>query len=77
MKALLLLVVILAGVWLWRSRAAPLARPTKPSSPSADSKPPQEMVMCAHCGMHIPGNEVVTGKQGVYCSQDHLHQSET
>lgn len=76
MKALLLLVVILAGVWLWRSRAAPLAPPTKPSSP-LDTKPPQEMVMCAHCGMHIPGNEVVTGKQGVYCSQDHLHQSET
>ena len=33
--------------------------------------------MCTHCGMHIPGNEVVTGKQGVYCSQDHLHLSET
>jgi len=75
-KALLLLVVILAGVWLWRSRAAPLAPPTKPSS-QPEAKPPQEMVMCAHCGMHIPGNEVVTGKQGVYCSQDHLHQSET
>ena len=76
MKALLLLVVILAGVWLWRNRAAPLAPPTKPSSPP-DANTPQEMVMCTHCGMHIPGNEVVTGKQGVYCSQDHLHLSET
>jgi len=75
-KALLLLVVILAGVWLWRSRAAPLSSTTKPSPPP-DAKPPLEMVMCAHCGMHIPGNEVVTGKLGVYCSQDHLHQSES
>lgn len=72
MKALLLLVVILAGVWLWRSRQVP----TTKKKPPAAALHPLDMVRCTQCGMHIPGNEAVQGKKGLYCSQEHLKQLE-
>lgn len=34
------------------------------------------MVRCTRCGIHVPGNEVVMGAKGPYCSADHLQQSE-
>jgi len=70
-KALLLLVVVLAGVWLWRSR-------NSPGLPKSDRQPtpPLDMVRCTRCGIHVPGNEVVMGAKGPYCSADHLQQSE-
>jgi len=71
-KALLLLVVVLAGVWLWRSRQTRI----DPKTPKAATATPLDMVCCTQCGMHIPGNEAVQGRQGLYCCQDHLHRSE-
>jgi uncharacterized protein len=35
------------------------------------------MVRCRHCGMHIPGNEAISGKLGSYCSAEHLRISES
>ncbi|MFV0681619.1 PP0621 family protein [Ottowia sp.] len=74
MKLLAVLLAILAGVWLWQrsqrlrqngdGRAAPRTPPTLP------------MVRCAHCGTHIPGNEVVPGHQGSYCSAAHRRDAE-
>lgn len=72
MKALLLLVVILAGVWLWRSRQIP----TNQKKPPATALHPLDMVRCTQCGMHLPSNEAVQGKKGPYCSQEHLKQLE-
>lgn len=74
MRPLLLLLVLIAGVWLWRSRQGATDR-----SPPATPKPrkPLDMVSCSRCGMHIPGDEIVIGKQGAYCSVDHLQQSES
>jgi uncharacterized protein len=73
MKALLLLAVIFAGVWLWRSRQVGLNRPVAP--PPAPPKA-LDMVQCAQCGLHVAVVESVLGKQGSYCSQAHLKQSE-
>lgn len=74
MKALFLLVIALAGVWLWRS----LTTTTKP--PAVDKTRPESepsaMVQCRHCGVHLPVAESVTGVNGSYCSQAHLQQSE-
>ena len=74
MKLLLLVVVVLAGVWLWR-----LSRPAKPSTP-VDKPPPSpeplDMVRCLHCGMHMPPAEAVQGKNGAYCSADHRQHAE-
>jgi uncharacterized protein len=72
MKAFLVLAVIFAGVWLWRSRQAGLSRPVAPPAPPK----PLDMVRCAHCGLHIAGAEALQGKQGQYCCQEHLLLSE-
>ena len=73
MKVLLLLVVVLAGVWLWRSRQAP---PENNKKPPVAPMHPLDMVRCTQCGMHIPGDEVVHGRLGPYCSHEHLKQLE-
>lgn len=62
---LVLIVVVLAVMWLTRSRA-PAVRREKP--PPAG---PQAMVACAHCGVHLPRAEAVAGAQGLYCSEAH------
>ncbi len=74
MKGLLIILIVLAGVWLWRSRSISDDH-SAPSKPQALPEP-LDMVRCARCGMHIPGNEAIVGEKGVYCSVDHLHQSE-
>ncbi|NDZ14741.1 hypothetical protein C7T35_05505 [Variovorax sp. WS11] len=76
MKYLLVLAVILVAVWLWRkarreelqSRTPP---PSPPPAPGAIA-PPQAMLRCAHCGLHLPAADAVRGTDGAaYCSTAH------
>jgi uncharacterized protein len=75
-RALLFLAVILAGVWWWRSRQASRDKDMPETPPAQPLAQPLDMVRCTQCGMHIPGVEAVQGKQGPYCSQEHLKQLE-
>jgi uncharacterized protein len=34
-------------------------------------KPPESMVRCAHCGIHMPRSEAVLMKGQTWCSEDH------
>lgn len=73
MKLLILLLAVLAGVWLWkrgRQTARMESRQRRPSEPLLP------MVRCARCGTHVPGDEVVTGRHGSYCSAAHRRESE-
>ncbi len=73
MKYLVVLIIVLLGVTLWRSRQRPRnARPGKP--PMLDA--PQDMVSCRLCSLHIPGSEAVQGQLGLYCCNDHRHRAE-
>ncbi len=74
MKFLLVLVVVLVGVWLWRSnrRSDQKLNPKKP--PAAPL--PLEMVSCAWCSVHVPAADAIAGKDGTYCSAEHLHLAE-
>ena len=76
MKFLLFLVIVLLGVWLWRSGR----RGNNPSQAETSEPPPtagpQDMVPCARCGMHLPHNEAVVGRIGLYCSNEHQQQAE-
>lgn len=78
MKLLLVLAVVLLGVWLWRSgRGSPSSGgQAKPPSASTPPAPPQDMVACALCGLHVPRSEAVEGRQGRYCCSEHRQRAE-
>lgn len=76
----LLLVVVL--IWLFYSPAlrglrGGLARKDKPGAPPATPTPAtpakaENMVQCAHCGVHLPQGDAVQDEQGRrYCGNAH------
>lgn len=70
MKILLFLVVVFLLLWLLRGgqrrrTPPPSARPANP----ADE--PQQIVACAFCGVHLPRDEALPGKGGVFCGDAH------
>lgn len=68
MKYLFLLLVVLLVIWaIKRTKAA--GRTQAP--PASEAKSPSEMVSCAHCGIHLPQEEAVSGQKGLYCSTEH------
>ena len=70
MKYLLLLIVLaLVFFLLGVKRARPPVPPPQARRPS----PPvaQNMVSCAHCGLHLPRDESLPGRGGVFCSAAH------
>ena len=75
MKLLLILLALLFGVWLWRSRQNELnrQRPGAAPGPATPQQPqtPQQMVRCANCGLHLPQADALPGKTGWYCCQAH------
>jgi uncharacterized protein len=75
MKYYLILLVVLAGIWLWRTNRK--ADP-KFSRKNASKPPePQAMVRCALCSTHLPLVDVVQGKKGVYCCAEHRQRAES
>ena len=70
MKYLVLLVVLVVAIGIWRNnRAAPRQARPGPARPPAL---PQDMVACAHCGVHVPRAEAQTQGESTYCSLEHL-----
>ena len=69
MKIFLFLIAVFLLLWLLRGgqrrRAPPpAARPQHPSEP-------QPMLACAQCGVHLPRDEALPGKGGVFCGDAH------
>lgn len=74
MKFFLLIVVVLAGVWLWRlNRPADASQKVNKPPPGPE---PLDMVRCLHCGVHLPSAEAIQGTHGPYCSVDHRQRAE-
>lgn len=76
MKYLLVLAIILVAVWLWRKARREELQSRKPPPPPAPAPgsigPPQAMLRCAHCGLHLPAPDAVRGADGTaYCSAAH------
>ena len=87
MKYVIWLVIALAViVWFQRTKkniinksrsaandpAGGAGRGARPSSLSGASAPVEEMVACAHCGLHFPASEAVTDYAGtVFCGEEH------
>ncbi|HSW06125.1 PP0621 family protein [Aquabacterium sp.] len=68
MKYLLVLLVVGIGLWvlLKRVRGTGLKPPASPKT-----RLPQEMVECAHCGLHLPAADAVLEGRHVFCSDSH------
>lgn len=72
MKFLLVLLVVGVGLWMLTAR---LRRPgagddaARPSKPAAAK--PVEMVVCAHCGVHLPAADALAEGARLYCSDAH------
>ena len=76
MKYLLVLLVIVIAIGVWRSRrrAEQAQRPARRAPPL---QPPQDMVACARCGLHLPRSEALvlqTPQPRYYCCAQHRAQ---
>lgn len=81
MKYVLVFVVLALAFWMWRKNRSPGAAPhdervSGGTQMPRSNAPPQLMVTCAHCGLHLPQAEAVTGQRAVYCSLAHRQKEE-
>ncbi|RDH97035.1 PP0621 family protein [Caldimonas thermodepolymerans] len=67
----LLLVVVLVLWWAGRPRVARSAGNTSRGGASAAGRQVRPMVACAHCGVHLPQDEALSGPGGHYCCEAH------
>ena len=73
LQNLLVLLVIVIAVGIWRSRRRSerqdAQRPTR--RPHNPAQLPQDMVACAHCGLHLPRAEALEHAHRHYCCAEH------
>jgi len=66
MKILLFLVVVFVLLWLLRG-----ANSRRRGGAPPPAQAPQQMIACAHCGVHLPRDEALPGRGGVFCGDAH------
>lgn len=72
MKYLLVLLVIVVAFGIWRNKRRAEIAERKAAAPAPALKSPQNMVACAHCGLHLPQADAVSGGSNLYyCSAEH------
>ena len=69
MKILLFLVAVALLLWLLRKSSTRRAPP--PAAPRDPAATPQPMLACAQCGVHLPRDEALPGRGGVFCGEAH------
>lgn len=68
-----LLLAVAYGLWRSKQRAAQRAAQTpRPTGPTLT--PPQTMLRCTHCGLHLPQSEAIFAHGHAYCSSAHAQQ---
>ena len=68
-KIILFLVAVFVLLWLLRGGASRRSPPAS-SGPRATAAP-QAMLACAQCGVHLPRDEALPGRGGVFCGDAH------
>ena len=68
MKFALLILAVLALLWLLRGARQRVRPPVQKPGPAAS---PQPMLTCAQCGLHLPRDEALPGRGGVFCGEAH------
>ncbi|HUW25865.1 MAG TPA: PP0621 family protein [Gallionella sp.] len=64
MSRLLLIIAIVAAVYL-------LIRSFRKQAPQRDVITAEDMVCCAHCGVHLPKGESIQDNGQFFCSAEH------
>jgi len=70
MKILLFLIAVIVLLWLLRGTTGRRGN----GGGSAKSPPPtapQPVIACAYCGVHLPRDEALPGRGGVFCGDAH------
>ena len=70
MKYLVLLLVLLVAVGIWRNNRRREAGTSSPAAPRPRALA-QDMLACAHCGVHIPRSEALVAGPQTYCCAEH------
>ncbi|WP_395687625.1 PP0621 family protein [Caenimonas koreensis] len=71
MKFVILIAVVLAVVWLLRGKRGS-QRDAPPAQPQAKVAPPEDMVSCPVCSVHLPRTDALPGPGGLmYCCAEH------
>lgn len=78
-KLLVVLLVVALGLWALLSRGrGTRQRPVRPDPPERAAATPagptpaaQDMVRCAHCGVHLPAADAVRAGGRDYCGAEH------
>jgi uncharacterized protein len=71
-KLIVLLIVVVLVLWLFRG----LGRKAR-ARRRAGSRPAEDMVRCAQCGVHLPRSESLTRGAAFFCSAEHRREHET
>lgn len=68
MKYLLLFLVLAIAYGMWRGKRR---QPPPAARPGHRPQLPQDMVACAHCGLHLPRTEALAHGGHYYCCAEH------
>lgn len=74
LRVLLLLALVVALVLWWKHSQR--GRREAPPPPAAGPIPPEAMLRCAECGLHLPSSQALPGRGGVFCSAEHRQRHE-
>lgn len=71
MKLLVFLIAVLALLWLVRGSVQRRMPPRRPEPPREPPGTPRPMLQCAQCGLHLPRDEALPGRGGLFCCAAH------
>ena len=75
MKFVILIAVVLFVLWLMRGKRSSDARDASPPA-QAKVAPPQDMVECPVCSLHLPRTDALPGPDGqLYCCAEHRQRA--
>lgn len=69
MKIVLFLIAVVVLLWLLKGGTGRRAGARRSGNPQVDD--PQPMLACAYCGLHLPRDDALPGRGGVFCGEAH------